>query len=211
VTGKRQDGISFLLVDLASPGITRRPIRSLTGYPTFADEFFDDVRIPAANRIGEEGKGWRVAKALLDAERSNIVRAAQMQRFLDELVDWCHGQDVNPLADPVQRSRLARLFERIEVGRALSYRIAHLQATGNIDSTLASLSKLYLSELTVEVHSAGMQLLGLRSTLGPNDQHAVLAGYFSDGMLLSLLHRIGGGTSEIQRDVIASHGLGLPR
>jgi len=214
VTEKRQQGISFFLVDLASPGITRRPIRSMTGYPTFAEEFFDDVRVPAANLVGAEGDGWKVAKALLNAERSNVTRAAQAQRFLDELVDWCHaqrGKPHDPLADPTNRLALARAVERVEVGRILSYRIAHLQAAGSLDPTLPSLSKLYHSELTAELRSLGARILGPAGALMPDDPEAVLHGHFSDGLLLSLLHTIGGGTSEIQRDLISTTGLGLPR
>lgn len=214
VTQKRQAGISFLLVDLSSPGITRRPIRSMTGYPTFAEEFFDDVRVPVHNLVGAEGEGWKVAKALLDAERSNVTRAAQAQRYLDELVDWCRsrrGSDHDPLADPANRIALARAVERVEVGRALSYRVAHLQAAGSLNPALPSLSKLYHSELTAELRQLGNQILGPAGLLMPDDPDAVLHGHFSEGLLLSLLHTIGGGTSEIQRDLISTNGLGLPR
>jgi len=211
---KRQAGISFFLVDLDTPGITRRPIRSMTGYPTFAEEFFDGVRVPVANRVGDEGDGWRVGKALLDAERSNITRAAQAQRYLDELIDWCHaqrGSAHDPLSDPSTRIALARAVERVEVGRALSYRVAHLQAAGALDPALPSLSKLYHSELTAELRGLGAQILGPAGELMPDDPDAVLDGHFSEGLLLSLLHSIGGGTSEIQRDLISTVGLGLPR
>jgi len=211
---RRQAGISFFLVDLSTPGITRRPIRSMTGYPTFAEEFFDGVRVPAANMVGEEGEGWKVAKALLDAERSNVTRAAQAQRYLDELVDWCHaqrGSTHDPLADPMNRIALARAVERVEVGRALSYRVAHQQAAGVLDPALPSLSKLYHSELTAELRQLGAQILGPAGALMPDDPDVVLDGHFSEGLLLSLLHTIGGGTSEIQRDLISTTGLGLPR
>jgi alkylation response protein AidB-like acyl-CoA dehydrogenase len=212
VEERRQDGISFFLVDMASPGITRRPINAMTGYPTFAEEYFDAVEVPAAHLVGREGDGWRVAKALLNAERTNVVRAAQAQRFLDELVDWCVAQGGhNPLGDPVVRSRVARLVERLEVGRALSYRIAHLQAANALTPGLASLSKLYHSEFTVELRTVLADVLGQPGSLLPEDPDAVLNGHFSEGLLLSLLHRIGGGTSEIQRDVIASTALGLSR
>ncbi|OBI03620.1 isovaleryl-CoA dehydrogenase [Mycolicibacter nonchromogenicus] len=214
VAEKRQAGISFLLVDLSSPGITRRPIRSMTGYPTFAEEFFDDVRVPVHNLVGAEGEGWKVAKALLDAERSNVTRAAQAQRYLDELVDWCRsrrGSDHDPLADPANRIALVRAVERVEVGRALSYRVAHLQAAGSLDPALPSLSKLYHSELTAELRQVGNQILGPAGLLMPDDPDALLHGHFSEGLLLSLLHTIGGGTSEIQRDLISTTGLGLPR
>ena len=214
VGDKRQAGISFFLVDLSSPGITRRPIRSITGYPTFAEEFFDDVRVPAENLVGGEGEGWTVAKALLNAERSNVTRAAQAQRYLDELVDWCHanrGSAHDPLADPMNRIALARAVERVEVGRALSYRVAHQQAAGALDPVLPSLSKLYHSELTAELRQLGAQILGPAGALLPDDPDALLDGHFSEGLLLSLLHTIGGGTSEIQRDLISTTGLGLPR
>ncbi len=212
VAGKRQDGISFFLVDMASEGIIRRPIRSMTGYPTFAEEFFDDVRVPADQLVGGDGEGWRVAKALLNAERTNVTRAAQAQRYLDELVEWCHRQGPgNPLLDPGKRAAVARVIEKVEMGRALSYRIAHLQAERALTPGIASLSKLYHSELAVEVRSVGADVLGLPGMLLPQDPDAVLHGHFSEGLLLSLLHRIGGGTSEIQRDVIATTALGLPR
>lgn len=214
VGDKRQAGISFFLVDLSTPGITRRPIRSMTGYPTFAEEFFDGVLVPAENMVGGEGEGWKVAKALLNAERSNVTRAAQAQRYLDELVDWCHAQRgsvFDPLADPMNRIALARAVERVEVGRALSYRVAHLQAAGALDPVLPSLSKLYHSELTAELRQLGAQILGPAGALMPEDPEALLDGHFSEGLLLSLLHTIGGGTSEIQRDLISTAGLGLPR
>ncbi|WP_046314942.1 acyl-CoA dehydrogenase family protein [Mycobacterium sp. UM_Kg1] len=211
---KRQAGISFFLVDLETPGITRRPIRSLTGYPTFAEEFFDGVRVPAANLVGAEGQGWAVAKALLVAERSNVTRAAQAQRYLDELIDWCRaarGTSFDPLDDPANLLALVRAVERVEVGRALSYRVASQQAAGTLDPALPSLSKLYHSELTAELRQLGAKILGPAGALLPDDPDALLHGHFSEGLLLSLLHTIGGGTSEIQRDLISTAGLGLPR
>jgi alkylation response protein AidB-like acyl-CoA dehydrogenase len=210
---KPQAGLSFLLVDCATPGIAVRPIRSLTGYSTFAEEFFDDVEVPVANRVGPEHDGWRIAKALLDVERSNITRAAQCQRFLDELVEWCRareGATDDPLREPLNRAALADLALRLEVGRALCYRIAQLQSQRSLSPTHASLAKLYHAELAVELRSVGARILGAAGVLMPDDPHVPVHGHYSEGLLLSLLHRIGGGTSEIQRDVIA-RGLGLPR
>ena len=160
---KPQAGISFLLVDLRSPGITIRPIRSLTGYPTFAEEFFDDVRVPVENLVGPEHDGWRIAKELLVFERSNITRAAQSQRYVDELIDWCRkkeGAPDDPLRSESNRIALTRLVEKVEIGRVLSYRIAQLQAHGGMTSSLASLSKLFHAEFTFELRAAGAQILG---------------------------------------------------
>ena len=211
---KPQAGISFLMVDMAAPGIEMRPIRSLTGYPTFAEEFFVDVRIPVENLVGEENDGWRVAKALLDAERTNITRAAQAQRFFDELIAWCRTREgtlEDPRRDPVHRDVLAGLAARIAVGRSLSYRIADLQAAGRLTPAFASLSKLYWSDFATELKVACSRMLGAAGLLLPDDPDAVADGHFSEGLLLSLLHQIGGGTGEIQRNVIGEVGLGLPR
>lgn len=211
---KPQAGISFLLVDMASAGIDMRPIRSVTGYPTFAEEFFVDVRVPLKNLVGDENDGWQVAKALLNAERTNITRAAQAQRFFDELIEWCRSKEGTP-EDPrrhaVHRDALAQFAARIAVGRALSYRIADLQATGRLNPAFASLSKLYWSELAAELKIVCSRMLGLAGLLSPADPHAVIDGHFSEGLLLSLLHQIGGGTGEIQRNIIGEVGLGLPR
>ena len=160
---KPQAGISFLLVDLRSAGITISPIRALTGYPTFAEEFFDDVRVPVANRIGEENDGWRIAKALLDVERSNITRAAQSQRYLDELVDWCRAAKAPTTIRSGIRSTASRSpgsSRRSRSDDALCYRIAQLQTQGTLSSTQASLSKLFHAEFTFELRTVGAQILG---------------------------------------------------
>jgi alkylation response protein AidB-like acyl-CoA dehydrogenase len=210
---KPQAGISFLLVDLRSPGITIRPIRSLTGYPTFAEEFFEDVRVPVENLVGPEHDGWRIAKDLLVFERSNITRAAQAQRYVDELVEHCRkkeGAADDPLRSPTNRMALAHLVEKVEIGRALSYRIAQLQEQGGMTASLASLSKLYHAEFTFELRATGARILGTPGELMTSEADVPVHGHFSEGLLLSMLHRIGGGTSDIQRDVIG-RGLGLPK
>jgi alkylation response protein AidB-like acyl-CoA dehydrogenase len=211
---KPQAGITFLLVDMASDGLEMRPIRSVTGNPTFAEEFFTGVRVPVENRVGDENDGWRVAKALLDAERTNITRAAQAQRFFDELIEFCQGRegtDEDPRRHPVHRDALAELATRIAVGRSLSYRIADLQAAGKLTPAFASLSKLYWSAFAAELKVTCSRMLGAAGLLLPEDPNAVVDGHFSEGLLLSLLHQIGGGTGEIQRNVIGEAGLGLPR
>jgi alkylation response protein AidB-like acyl-CoA dehydrogenase len=211
---KPQAGISFLLADMSTPGIEMRPIRSVTGYPTFAEEFFVDVRVPFGNLVGAENDGWRVAKALLDAERTNITRAAQAQRFYDELIDWCHTKEgtlQDPRRHPVYRSQLADLAAQIAVGRALSYRIAHLQEAGRMTPALASLSKLYWSGFASVLQIVCSRMLGPAGLLLPADPNAVIDGHFSEGLLLSLLHQIGGGTNEVHHNVLGEAGLGLPR
>lgn len=211
---RRQEGITFLLVDMATPGIEVRPIRSMTGTVTFAEEFFVDVRVPLESRVGEEGDGWRVGKSLLSFERSNIARAARERRILDDLLAYratLAGTGRDPLADPVARHEVARLIERTEVGRAICYRLAAMQAAGRVPPHMPSIAKLYHSEFAAELVDVVSRILGDDGTIMPDDARCPVRGQFSLGVMKQLLHKIGAGTSEIQRDIIAREGARLPR
>jgi alkylation response protein AidB-like acyl-CoA dehydrogenase len=211
---RRQEGITFLLVDMRTPGIEIRPIASMTGTVTFAEEFFTDVRVPVENRVGEEGDGWRVGKSLLSFERSNIARAARERRILDDLIGYCRTlarTSRDPLADSIARNELGRMIERVEVGRAICYRLAALQAEGHVPPHMASISKLYHSEFAAELVDVGSRLLGEYGNVMPGDAHCPARGQFSLGVMKQLLHKIGAGTSEIQRDIIAQTGAQLPK
>jgi len=211
---RKQEGISFFLVDMRSPGIEVRPIRSMTGTVAFAEEFFTNVRVPADQLVGAEGDGWRVGQSLLGFERSNIARAARERRILDDLLAWCRNLppgEADPLTDPIARLELARMIERVEVGRAICYRVAALQAAGKVPPQMASISKLYHSEFAAELVDVCSRILGERGNLMPEDPRCPARGQFSLGVMKQLLHKIGAGTSEIQRDIIARTGLGLPR
>ena len=213
-SARKQEGISFFLVDMRSPGIEVRPIRSMTGTVAFGEEFFEAVRVPADQLVGAEGDGWRVGQSLLGFERSNIARAARERRILDDLLAWCHNLpegEPDPLADPIARLELARMIERVEVGRAICYRVAALQAAGRVPPQMASISKLYHSEFAAELVDVCSRILGERGNLMPEDPRCPARGQFSLGVMKQLLHKIGAGTSEIQRDIIARTGLGLPR
>jgi alkylation response protein AidB-like acyl-CoA dehydrogenase len=211
---RRQEGITFLLVDMDTPGIEVRPIPSMTGTVTFAEEFFTDVRVPVENRVGEEGDGWRVGKSLLSFERSNIARAARERRIMDDLLAYCRtlaGSDRDPLADPIARNEIGRMIERVEVGRAICYRLAAMQATGQVPPHMPSISKLYHSEFAAELVDVGSRILGDYGNVMPGDPHCPARGQFSLGVMKQLLHKLGAGTSEIQRDIIAQTGVRLPR
>ena len=211
---RRQEGITFLLVDMKTPGIAVRPIPSMTGTVTFAEEFFTDVRVPVENRVGEDGDGWRVGKSLLSFERSNIARAARERRILDDLIAYCRtlaGNDRDPLADPIARNEIGRMIERVEVGRAICYRLAAMQAAGRVPPHMPSISKLYHSEFAAELVDVGSRILGDYGNVMPGDAHCPARGQFSLGVMKQLLHKLGAGTSEIQRDIIAQTGAGLPR
>jgi alkylation response protein AidB-like acyl-CoA dehydrogenase len=211
---RRQDGISFLLVDMRTPGIEVRPIPSMTGTVTFAEEVFTDVRVPVDNRVGAEGDGWRVGKSLLTFERSNIARAARERRILDDLIAYCkglEGGERDPLADPVARQDLGRMIEGVEVGRAICYRLAAMQEAGEVPPAMPSISKLYHSEFAAQLVDVGSRILGDYGNVMPGDVHCPARGQFSLGVMKQLLHKLGAGTSEIQRDIIARTGANLPR
>lgn len=203
----KHKGISFLLLDLKTPGVTVRPLYSMAGYRSFNEESFEDVRIPAENLVGEENQGWYIGAALLDFERSNIGSAASTRRTLEDTIRALgdRPRDNNGERHAL-RHRLADLAIGSEVGRFLSYRIASIQERGEIPNYEASIGKLYHSELSQRVAAAAMTALGMESQMrtGP-------AAAFSLHYMNTTTGTIAGGTSEVQRNIVATRGLGLPR
>ena len=185
-------GISFLLVDMASPGVEVRPLRQMNGHAEFDEVFFDEVRVPVGSRLGEEGQGWTIAMSALTHERAHIGAAGvSLQRQLAQMVHL--GADG---LDPVRRQRLVDLWMR---GTALW---AMGRRQGAAASVLASLAKLGTTDLMFD-------LAVLRTELAGPD--AMLAGPHTDALLTAPGFRIAGGTSEIQRNIVAERVLGLPR
>ncbi len=211
----KHKGISFLFAPMDTPGLTTRPLINLAGIHLFNEVFFEDVRIPATNLVGDENRGWYVGAALLDFERSGIGSAAAALRSLDELVGYCReaGVDGKPLiADQMVRNLLADIAIETEVGRFLSYRVATMQARGEVPNMEASVAKVYLSELGLRLAQAGVQIMGLYGQVLPESKkYARLLGEFTVSYMTSTGMTVAGGTSEIMRNVIATRGLDLPR
>jgi alkylation response protein AidB-like acyl-CoA dehydrogenase len=207
-------GISFFLVDLQTPGIEIRPIINMAGRHEFNQVIFDDVRIPAQNIVGEENRGWYVAVTLLDFERSGIDYSANARRLLDDARAYAtetprNGQQLMSL--PWVRNALADRYIECEVARLIAYNVAHMQGQGLVPNKEASISKVFGSETAQRTARTCMDILGLYGALGRSAQWAPLAGRIQDYWMLSFSDTIAAGTSEIQRNVIASRGLGLPR
>ncbi len=211
----KHKGISFLYAPMDAPGLTTRPLINMAEIHYFNEVFFEDVRIPATNLVGDENRGWYVGAALLDFERSGIGSAAVARRGLDDLIDYCReaGGDGKPLIeDQMVRNRLADIAIETELGRFLSYRVATMQAKGEVPNMEASVAKVYLSELAQRLALAGTQIMGLYGQVQPETRkYARLRGEFTVSYLTSLGGTIAGGTSEIMRNVIAWRGLDLPR
>jgi alkylation response protein AidB-like acyl-CoA dehydrogenase len=210
----KHKGISYFLVDMKTPGITVQPLHELTGRHTFNQVFFDNVRVPRKNLVGELNRGWYVAAATLDFERSGINRVMAGIRTFEDLVEYAREvqKDGRRLIDlPGVRHRLAELKIEFEVGRMLSYRVASLQAQGRIPNQEASMSKLYGSELQQRLARSAVEIMGLSGQLLPGSKWAPLAGRVAEYYLASVSTTVAAGTSEIMRNIIAIRGLGLPR
>jgi alkylation response protein AidB-like acyl-CoA dehydrogenase len=213
---KRSRGISYFMVDMKSPGVTIRPLHSMEGSYAFNEIFFDDVRVPARNRVGEENEGWAITRATMNFERSNVGMMSGMRRNLEELAEFCKETKWNgkTLAEnPFVRHRLAQLAIEIDVGRALSFRIAWLQEKGGLllAAHAASAAKVFGSELAQRFAYTGYQIMGLYGQVKKGSKWAPMMGAFESTSQLCMGMNIAAGTSEIQRNLIAWIGLGLPR
>ena len=207
----KHKGISFLLVDMDTPGISVRPIVNLAGYHEFNEVFFEDVRVPVSNRVGEENNGWYVAMTLLDFERSNVASIAANQRTLELLAGYLRDNNVGGSYKDILRHRIADLWIANEAGRLLRYRTAWMQETGRMANYEASVIKVLATELAQQITNFGVNLMGPRGALEPESKHSAFAGIMEKGHLSNVSPTIYSGSSEIQRNIIATRGLGLPR
>ena len=207
-------GISYFLADMKTPGISVRRLTHLTGRAELCETFFDNVRIPASQMLGPENRGWYVATTTLDFERSGIDRVASGQRILDAIVAFARetARDGRRVIDlPVVRNRIADLQIALQVGRWMAYRVAWMQSRGLVPNYEASMSKAFGSELNQRIANGGTYILGLHGQLGEGSKHAPQQGRVAFAYLHAVQATILAGTSEIQRNIIATRGLGLPR
>ncbi|HEY0868027.1 MAG TPA: acyl-CoA dehydrogenase family protein [Fimbriimonas sp.] len=204
-------GISFLLIDdiKNTPGLTIRPLINMADRHHFNEVFFEDVRVPARNLIGEENRGWYVGMTLLDFERSGIGTTAGQRRTLEELTKVLKDGPADRREK--YRTRLADFVVANNVGKYLGYRIGWMQSNGTHPNYEASVIKIYQSELGQRIYNFGLNVLGLSGQLRPEDPKAPLSGGLPENYLTSVPSTIYSGTNEIQRNIIATRGLGLPR
>ena len=208
-------GISFLVMDMKTPGISIRPLVNMADEHHFNETFFDNVRVPVGNRVGEENRGWYVGMTLLDHERSNVTAAIAARRDITRLIAYSLGRGAEKSrlqSLPSVRAAVADRYIESEVMFNLSLRIISIQARGMVPNYEASASKLFSSELQQSVSNTGVKVFGLYSTIWDEEEpRAAVRSWFTHHYLSSVSRTIGGGTSEIQRGIIATRGLGLPR
>ena len=207
-------GISYLLIDMKSPGITVRPLVQMTGDAGFNEVFFEDVRVPQANLVGGLNNGWQVANATLAHERNMLGATTRTQQTFQSLLRLArtHGRGGRSAsADPVVRQHLADLAIRVETMKLEAYRQLTDSLRGRPSGIAASINKLVTTELNHDLARTALDILGSYGPLGRRDARVRDRGVWPLDYMFSLGLIIGGGTSQIQKNIIAERGLGLPR
>jgi alkylation response protein AidB-like acyl-CoA dehydrogenase len=209
----KHKGISAFIVDMKSPGVGVQGIPNMAYRRDFNQVFFEDVRVPAQNLVGGVDNGWYVATTTLDFERSNIAAISGARRTVHDLVRWAkESQNGGRAWDRANvRNKLADLAVEVETGRLIAYRTAWLQSKGQVPNYEASIGKVWMAMLGIKVANAGLGILGTHGQLAPGSPGAQLYGRVATAYLLAVSGPIGGGTSDIQKNIIAQRGLGLPR
>ncbi len=208
---KKYHGMSLMIVDLKSPGITIQPMITMAGWRT-NEVFYDDVKVPKENLVGERNMGFFYVMHALDFER--MYPLAAHERLLKQVIEYVRTAEVGgrPLAkDPLVRQKLAQLTIEVEANRHLYYRLAHMLDQGKVPNYEASMQKLFATETAQHITNTCMEILGMYGLLTHGSRRAVLDGHAESSCRSSVVETIYAGTSEIQRSIIALRGLELPR
>ena len=205
---KRHKGLTFILFDLNSPGITRRPIRQLHGETGFAELFFDEVRVPIENRLACEGEGWNVAMATAGFERGLMLRSpGRFQATARRLVELYRRHEGE--AAPAAREAVLTAWMGAQAYAYNTYAVAAKIMAGDKIGAEASLNKIFWSELDRAMHRTAMQLLGAAAELKHFADGRI--NQWLEGYIFSLSGPIYAGSNEVQRNITAERLLGLPR
>ncbi len=203
-------GLSVFLVDMNTPGIIIRPIRSMAGDHELHELFFDRVRVPRANLLGPLGGGWQVITTGLNLERTGIARYARSARILRELVAYVREHGLAD--DPAIRERLGEAYCRLQQARLLNYRLVSLQAAEEpLQGHEASLARIHSTLLDQHMSDLALDILGSAGLLEAGAPGAPLDGRMALYWRMSVASTIAAGTVEVQKNLVATKGLRLPR
>ena len=207
----KHKGVSMMIVDLKSPGITIRPMITMAGWNT-NEVFYDDVIVSKKNLVGEKNKGFYYLMGALDFER--MFPPGGYRRLFEEIVEYAketvvHGRPLS--SDPLIRQKLAQMAIELEVTKLLYYQLPYMLGKGMIPNYQSSMQKMFATEVAQRITQTGMEVLGLYGQLKPGSKWAPLAGKVEHHHRWSVVETIYAGTSEIQRNIIAMRGLGLAR
>lgn len=214
----KHDGITYLLIDLDQPGITRRPIRQMTGEEgdhTFCEFFFDNAETPVSLQVGERGQGWYVSRTTLKHERASIGSSDGLGKQFQKLVEL--AKETRRISDPIIRDKLTQIEGFVLSHRYTSFRLFSCAAAGEDPGRVQLMMKLLLTETGHEIALLAQELMGEyaciepagaggRGPRGPRGPEK-----WMDQIMGSLGNSIAGGTTNIQRNIIGERGLGLPR
>jgi alkylation response protein AidB-like acyl-CoA dehydrogenase len=209
----KHKGISYFIVDMKTPGLTVRPLVNMAGNHDFNEVFFDNVRVPKENMIGEENRGWYVGTTTLDFERSGIATSISHTLMVKDLVDFIKENSGTGVitTDPGLPNELADRMIEAAVEEMLCTQVISMQNRGLVPNKESSIAKLFSSELDVRISRTAMKALGLYGQLRTGSPYVAANGRVESTYLYATTSTVGGGTSEIQRNIIASRGLGMPR
>ena len=214
----KHKGISYFLLDMKSPGVSVRPLVNMANTPGFNEVFFDNVRVPVKDLLGEENRGWYVGTTTLDFERSSIGTSIAQGQQVEDLVAWI--KEEGWAVTEGMRNELAERAIEAAAARLMSYRVISLQNRGQVPNHEASAVKIYAAELNQRVTGTAIKVAGLYGQLerlrsaakdAAANRYAPNKGRFARTYLQAVASTIAGGTSEINRGIIATRGLGLPR
>jgi alkylation response protein AidB-like acyl-CoA dehydrogenase len=210
----KHKGLSYLLVDMKSPGITVRPLVQITGDAEFNEVFFEDVRVPKANLVGEKNQGWQVAVTTLMFERVNFGIGHQLEPLLHQLADLTKHLPMNgqtAAENSAVRQKIAQFYIEVQAIKYNSFRQLTRQLRGDPPGPEGSIGKLAASELNLRVAHFATELLGPYGQLALGETNGPDGGYWSRRALASRMYTIAGGTSEIMRGIIGDRVLALPK
>ena len=211
-SAEKHRGLSIFLVPTTAEGFSRQPIHTVGGVTTNAT-FYDDVRVPAENLIGGENKGWKLITGQLNHERISLMTVGRLRRNLKALAEWATATERDGrrvIEEPWVQNRLAKIFAKVEVLRLMNWKQAWSAASGQPDMAASSAIKVFGSELNIEANRVFLEILGSSGIVTDGSPGAALKGVVESAYLNSMILTFGGGTNEIQRDIIAMAGLGMP-
>jgi alkylation response protein AidB-like acyl-CoA dehydrogenase len=211
-TVKKHRGISVFLVPTSAEGFRYSPIPTVGGVQTYAT-FYDDVHVPEDALIGGENNGWALITGQLNHERVSLMNAGPMRRMFGEVLDWARETPIDGglvIDQPWVRANLARVYANVQVLRLMNWKQAWAFTQGERNMADSSAIKVFGSEFHIQGYRALMEVLGAHATLGADSPGSILRGRIDSHYRNSLILTFGGGTNEVQRDIIAMAGMGLP-
>lgn len=212
----KHKGLTYMLIDMRSPGVSVRPLKQMTGESEFNEVFFQNVRVPVENVVGQVNGGWEIAIATLMFERGTLGASLQItfKRQIDRLIELSRTIKRNghtASADPIIRQKLAQMYTEIEIFRLNQMRTLTRMAKTGVPGPEGSIQKIFWSEMNQRMQQAAMEMLGPYGQLTRESDYAVDHGQWAHAYLRARGNTIEAGTSEIQRNIIGHFVLGLPR